>query len=338
MRCCLPYTDSADADSCCPAGKLSERDSFAPHFSTPLSERAHILRCHGSVIFLYSFCGIPPHWSLHFLPVLTGRKRSKGRNSRPRFRPKISPRRLPPRNSLPAVAQTSAPASRRPVKILPCGPASNGMGGELNRRSPSCTDGANFITNSYRYSCTMRTHIRRCRGSCISPPRRGSPDSVLLRHMMPWSLHFTARKRKVAKKRGRRPGEKSLSPERRSAQPVIPCQRISGLNVSAIFRRDNTGCGTRPGVRSPDGAPCAATGIFLMAGVTQPLTHRAANTVRRLKNKKAAHTVRPAPTPGPLTLTLAFPIHFDNRIKEITRLRTLLIYSPEPAPSVYYRQ
>ena len=306
-----------------------------PHSRTV---RAHIRRCCGSVIFLYSFCGIPPHWSLHFLPVLTGRKRSKGRNSRPRFRPKISPRRLPPRNSLPAVAQTSAPASRRPVKILPCGPASNGMGGELNRRSPSCTDGADFITNSYRYSCTMRTHIRRCRGSCISPPRRGSPDSVLLRHMMPWSLHFTARKRKVAKKRGRRPGEKFLSPKRRSAQPVIPCQRISGLNVSAIFRRDNTGCGTRPGVRSPDGAPCAATGIFLMAGVTQPLTHRAANTVRRLKNKKAAHTVRPAPTPGPLTLTLAFPIHFDNRIKEITRLRTLLIYSPEPAPSVYYRQ
>ena len=300
--------------------------------------QAHIRCCRGSFIFLFFFYSILPHWSLHFLPVLTGRKRSKGRNSRPRFRPKISPRRLPPRNSLPAVAQTSAPASRRPVKILPCGPASNGMGGELNRRSPSCTDGADFITNSYRYSCTMRTHIRRCRGSCISPPRRGSPDSVLLRHMMPWSLHFTARKRKVAKKRGRRPGEKFLSPKRRSAQPVIPCQRISGLNVSAIFRRDNTGCGTRPGVRSPDGAPCAATGIFLMAGVTQPLTHRAANTVRRLKNKKAAHTVRPAPTPGPLTLTLAFPIHFDNRIKEITRLRTLLIYSPEPAPSVYYRQ
>ena len=136
--------------------------------SSPLlSVRAYIRRCCGSVIFLYSFCGIPPHWSLRFLPVLTGRKRSKGRNSRPRFRPKISPRRLPPRNSLPAVAQTSAPASRRPVKILPCGPASNGMGGELNRRSPSCTDGADFITNSYRYSCTMQTHIRRCRGSFI---------------------------------------------------------------------------------------------------------------------------------------------------------------------------
>ena len=184
----------------------------------------------------------------------------------------------------------------------------------------------------------VRAAFRRCRGIHISPFRRRSPGILPFWHVMPWSLHFTARKRKVAKKRGRRPGEKFLSPKRRSAQPVIPCQRISGLNVSAIFRRDNTGCGTRPGVRSPDGAPCAATGIFLMAGVTQPLTHRAANTVRRLKNKKAAHTVRPAPTPGPLTLTLAFPIHFDNRIKEITRLRTLLIYSPEPAPSVYYRQ
>ena len=52
-----------------------------------------------------------------------------------------------------------------------------------------------------------------------------------------------------------------------------------------------------------------------MAGVTQPLTHRAANTVRRLKNKKAAHTVRPAPTPGPLILTLTFPIYFDDPIK-----------------------
>ena len=111
-----------------------------------------------------------------------------------------------------------------------------------------------------------------------------------------------ARKRNEAKKRGRRPGEKSLSPERRSAQPVIPCQRISDLNVGAAFRRDNTGCGTRPVVRSPDGAFCAATGI------------------------------RPAPTPGPLTPALTFPIHFDDRIKRITRLRTSMIRSSESAP------
>ena len=86
-------------------------------------------------------------------------------------------------------------------------------------------------------------------------------------------------------------------------------------------------------VRSPVGASCAATGIFLMAGVTKPLIRRAANTVRRPvspsrssverpiqcaagKMKKAAHTVRPAPAPGPLTLALAFLIHFDDCIKK----------------------
>ena len=143
---------------------------------------------------------------------------------------------------------------------------------------------------------------------------------------------MAARKRNEAKKRGRRPGEKSLSPGRRSAQPVIPSQRISGLNVSAAFRRDNTGCGTRPAVRSPIGASCAATGIFLMAGVIKPLALRAASTVCRRENKKAAHTVRPAPTPGPLTPTLTFPIHFDDRIKRITRLRTSTIRSSESAP------
>ncbi len=116
--------------------------------------------------------------------------------------------------------------------------------------------------------------------------------------MMPWSLHFTARKRKVAKKRGRRPGEKSLSPERRSAQPVIPCQRISGLSVGAIFHRDNTGCGTRPGVRPPAGASCAATGIFLMAGVIKPLTLGAASKVRRRKTKGGSHRP-PGPDAGP---------------------------------------
>ena len=51
------------------------------------------------------------------------------------------------------------------------------------------------------------------------------------------------------------------------------------------------------------------------------------------KNKRAAHTVRPAPTPGPLILTLTFPIHFDDHIKRITRLRTFPIHSPASAPS-----
>ena len=59
-----------------------------------------------------------------------------------------------------------------------------------------------------------------------------------------------------------------------------------------------------------------------MAGVIKLLILRAASKVRRLKNKKAAHTVRPAPTPGQLTLALTFLIHFDDRIKRITRLRT----------------
>ena len=60
-----------------------------------------------------------------------------------------------------------------------------------------------------------------------------------------------------------------------------------------------------------------------MAGVIKPLTRGAASTVRRLKNRKAAHTVRPAPTPGPLILTLTFPIHFDDHIKRITRVCTV---------------
>ena len=55
-----------------------------------------------------------------------------------------------------------------------------------------------------------------------------------------------------------------------------------------------------------------------MAGVIKPLTRGAASKVRRLKNKKAAHTVRPAPTPGPLTLALTFLIHFDSPIKRIS--------------------
>ena len=51
------------------------------------------------------------------------------------------------------------------------------------------------------------------------------------------------------------------------------------------------------------------------------------------KIKKTAHTVRPAPTPGPLTLTLSVPIHFDSRIKIISRLRTSLIHSSDSSPS-----
>ena len=156
---------------------------------------------------------------------------------------------------------------------------------------------------------STRAHIRRCRGYFISSFCRESPGNVPFWHVMPWSLHFIFR-----------------------GGP--PCQRISGLNVSAIFRRDNTGCGTRPGVRSPDGASCAATGIFLMAGVIKPLTRGAASTVRRLKNRKAAHTVRPAPTPGPLTLALTFLIHFNDRIKRITRLRTLFNHLSVPALSL----
>ena len=72
-----------------------------------------------------------------------------------------------------------------------------------------------------------------------------------------------------------------------------------------------------------------------MAGVIKPLTLRAANKVRRLKNKKAAHTVRPAPTPGPLTLALTFLIHSGGRIKRIIRLRTFNIHPPEPVPPVH---
>ena len=41
----------------------------------------------------------------------------------------------------------------------------------------------------------------------------------------------------------------------------------------------------------------------------------------------AAHTVRPAPTPGPFTLTLTFPIHFGSRIKRIS-LSAYIPYFP----------
>ena len=150
--------------------------------SPPLSVRAHILRCRGCFIFLFFFYGILPHWRLHFLPVLTGRKRNKGRNSRPRFRPKISPRRLPPRNSLPAVAQTSAPASRRPVKIFPAaGRERNGRGAVpvLNESTQTVrtrhAEPALALIEQRRshLRCfpssplSVRAHILLCRGSFI---------------------------------------------------------------------------------------------------------------------------------------------------------------------------
>ena len=52
-------------------------------------------------------------------------------------------------------------------------------------------------------------------------------------------------------------------------------------------------------VRSPVCASCAATGIFLMAGVTKPLIRRAANTVRRRKNEKGGSHCPPGPGAGP---------------------------------------
>ena len=69
------------------------------------------------------------------------------------------------------------------------------------------------------------------RQSHICPFRRGSPGSLPLWHVMPWSLHFVFRggPEKVAKKRGRRPGEKSLSPGRRTTH--------SGSYLSHPFRQ-----------------------------------------------------------------------------------------------------
>ena len=128
----------------------------------------------------------------------------------------------------------------------------------------------------------VRAAFRRCRGIHISPFRRRSPSILPFWHVMPWSLHFTARKRKVAKKRGRRPGEKSLSPERRAASVLL-----SALPAPP------------PGSVSPS-----------RSSVERPIQCAAG------KMKKAAHTVRPAPAPGPLTLARTFLIHFDDCIKK----------------------
>ena len=128
---------------------------------------------------------------------------------------------------------------------------------------------------------SMRAHIRRCRRSHVSPFRRGSPGNVPFWHVMPWSLHFIFRG----------------GPEKKRSKE-------KGPNVDAAFLRDNTSCGTRPGVRSLDGASCAVTGIFLMAGVIKPLTLRAANTVRRHKNRKGGSHRPPGPDAG--------PAHFDS--------------------------
>ena len=70
---------------------------------------------------------------------------------------------------------------------------------------------------------------RRCRPTSFaaagaSPFRRGNPGSVPFWHVMPWSLHFAARKRKSAKKRGRRPGE---NPCRRAPTPSPPTLTLS---------------------------------------------------------------------------------------------------------------
>ncbi len=70
-----------------------------------------------------------------------------------------------------------------------------------------------------------------------------------------------------------------------------------------------------------------------MAGVIKPLALGAASKVRCLKNKKAAHTIRPAPTPGPLILALTVLIHFDSPIKEFSCLRTFPIHSPASVPT-----
>ena len=51
-----------------------------------------------------------------------------------------------------------------------------------------------------------------------------APGSVPFWHVMPWSLHFAARKRKSAKKRGRRPGE---NPCRRAPTPSPPTLTLS---------------------------------------------------------------------------------------------------------------
>ena len=129
---------------------------------------------------------------------------------------------------------------------------------------------------------------------------------------MPWSLHFVFRGGPEKK------GRKEKGPPARRKIPVARTPFRSACNsLSAHFRLERR-CRIPPQqyrLRDAARASCAATGIFLMAGVIKPLTLRAASKVRRLKNKKTAHTVRPAPTPGPLILALTFSIHSDNPIK-----------------------
>ena len=80
-------------------------------------------------------------------------------------------------------------------------------------------------------------------------------------------------------------------------------------------------------VRSPVGASCAATGIFLMAGVTKPLIRRAANTVRRRKNEKGGSHCPPGPGAGPAHSGSCLSHSFRWSYKRITRLRTLFTHS-----------
>ena len=74
-------------------------------------------------------------------------------------------------------------------------------------------------------------HNLRCRGSHLSPFRRGSTGSVLLRHMMPWSLHFIFRggpEKKRSKEKG---------PPARRKIPVARTPFRSACNsLSAHFR------------------------------------------------------------------------------------------------------
>ena len=79
----------------CVGAHRAKEISFALLSFSSLSVRATHFAAAGVSFFYDSFCSFELHLSLHFLPVLTGRKRSKGRNSRPRPRPEKSDRSLP---------------------------------------------------------------------------------------------------------------------------------------------------------------------------------------------------------------------------------------------------
>ena len=79
----------------CIGAHRAKEISFALLSFSSLSVQATHFAAAGVSFFYDSFCSFELHLSLHFLPVLTGRKRSKGRNSRPRPRPEKSDRSLP---------------------------------------------------------------------------------------------------------------------------------------------------------------------------------------------------------------------------------------------------